>query len=253
MYDDYKQWPLAYEHPRFNVKRFQKKIDAIIGVTVDNKPIARLQWAWDSREYIAGDWRAKYRFMTVEVPGGVIDICPPRWVLEERNEPGQYEAAWEAGRYFTDPETKERVDLRGPAPREGWYSYLELVAEHDDGKACCDYLWETERRRCWGYYREPAQKDLDQLVMAKALRDKNPYNSPHAPLSEATLAEIGREAFTRQEEAKAKRTSELELAFHDSIAPHAHRFEAVYVDGQLIIRKAPDTGLRSEKYHFIGG
>lgn len=238
IYDNYTKWAECYEQPHFDVAAFQKKIDKIIGTTTDGKPIVRLMWAWNSREWIAGEWRAKYRFMTVPVPGGTVDIAPPRWVLEDRNEPGQYWDAWERGRFFTDPETKKVVDLRGEPPREGWYSYCELIAIHDKDKVCCDYLWETERRRCWGFYRLPNQKDLTALKRAKHLRDQQPENSPHEPLSDRALAEIGREAFTRFEKQERKRQSDLEIRLRDAIKPHSHRLEALYVDGNLVIRPA---------------
>lgn len=234
-----------------NVEKFQKQIDKIVGTTIDGKPIVRLNWSWNSREWIAGEWRAKYRFMTVEVPGGIVDICPPRWVLEDRNEPGQYWQAWEAGRWFTNPDDGSRIDLRGEPPREGWYSYCDLIADHDAGKACCNYLFETEQRRCWGYYREPAQIDLDKLAEAVYLRNQDKEVNPNEPLSNEILAELGRAEFTRKEELREQKTNDLAERLKDSMAPHLHRIETVWENGQLIIRQRDDGGRHNERYHFL--
>lgn len=254
VYDDYKQWAGSYEQPRsVNVEKFQEQIDKIVGTTIDGKPIVQLIWSWNSREWIAGEWRAKYNFMTVQVPGGTVDICPPRWILEDRNEPGQYWQAWENGRYFKNPDDGTWVDLRGEPPREGWYSYCDLIADHDPNKACCDYLWENEQRRCWGYYREPAQVDLDKLQKAVHLRAQDKEANPNEPLSDAILAELGRAAFTQQQEAKQTRTDELADRFKSSMAPHLHRIETVWENGQLIIRQKDDGGRRYERYHILGG
>jgi len=253
-YDYYKYWPTAYERPQaVNVEAYQKKIDDIMGTTLDGKPIVRLIWSWDSREWIAGEWRAKYRHMTVTVPGGIVDICPPRWILEERNEPGQYWDAWEAGRYFTVPETGETIDLRGAPPREGWYSYLDLVADHAEGRTCCDHLFKEEQRRCWGFYREPSQEDLDMLARAKQLRDADKYVDPNKPLSPEVLAELGRNAFTRNEKLKIARRHGLEDQLASAMAPHLHRIETVWDDTkqQLVIRETPDGGKRRERFHFL--
>lgn len=213
VYDDPRKWgsPGIWHPPSFNVAKFQKRLNRICG-TSDGKPIVRLVWAWRSREFFhtefdglgkpaKGEWRAKYRFMTVTLPNGdEVDISVPRWILEQRHEPGQYWQTWQRSRYVYDPILGRRVDKRGEPPPDGWYSYLRTIAEHDPHQACCDRAWRNHRRRCWGYYRKPSSKDLLILQKAVRLRDADPQKtSPHEPLPAEALDDAQRLAYAEAE------------------------------------------------------
>lgn len=157
--------------PPFNVRKFQKRIDRILG-TADGKPIVRVVWAWQVRRWEAGEMRQAYRFYTAQLPNGdTCDLSPPRWILEERFEPSQYMPSWIENRYVrrqidvkqigtqlrtTDDFGRpldtpveepvfepvyEVVDSLGEPPAEGFYSYLLTVADHDPDQGCCRRAW----------------------------------------------------------------------------------------------------------------
>lgn len=112
-YNDSRRWADAGIHkaPLFDFHLFQKRINRIVGVAPSGHPIVRLSWAWDCRKWentdwdgfgnaTGGEWRQKYRALTVEIGNGdYVDIAPPRWVLEERFEPQAIAQSWELTRY----------------------------------------------------------------------------------------------------------------------------------------------------------
>lgn len=237
VYDEHRKWgsPGIWEAPTFDADAFQRRIDKICG-TSDGKPIVRLVWAWQSREFFhtefdglgkptKGEYRAKYRFMTVTLPDGdEVDISVPRWILEQRYEPGQYWQTWQQSRYVFDPMLNRRVDRRGDPPADGWYGYLRTIAEHDREQTCCERSWRDHRRRCWGYYRLPVEKDLWILQKAINLRDKDPYKcSPHEPLPEWALDDAQRLAYA-EEKAIAKENDQINDDFwRDWVNAHGWR------------------------------
>ena len=183
----------------FNAKRFQKLIDRTMGVNAQGKSIVRLVWAWDQQQFEAGEMRQKYRFYSWQGPDGkIIDISPPRWILEERNEPGQYMPTWQSARWVRVPDEfglsgYKVIDALGDPPVDGWYTPLYTIAEHDENNRCCDKL-KVQGRKCWGYYREPSWTDIQVLRDARAKRDRTAYKqSPNDPLSEETVMEAFRE------------------------------------------------------------
>src|ERR1051325_10734596 len=112
-YDDQSRWAEAgiYKPPLFDAKGCQKKIDKIVGVSPSGHSIVQLVWAWEARKWentawdefgnaTAGEWRQKYRALTVEIGNDdYVDIAPPRWLLEERFEPEAIAQSWELTRY----------------------------------------------------------------------------------------------------------------------------------------------------------
>lgn len=190
-------WGCAEIHtpPVFDVAAYQKKINAIFGLSPTGHEIVRLVWAPDikkcySRFYtswapdgtgVNDELRAKYRYATIAIPGtanDIIDVPPPRWIIEDREDPGQFAATWEAGRW------SQGREIRPPAPTEGYYAELFKIAKHNG--TCCK---ETPRQFvCWGEYREPDEKDLERLKRAKYLRDKDEEFALDAPVPEKVLA-----------------------------------------------------------------
>lgn len=217
--------PGIHTPPAFNVRKFQKRINRVIGTSVNGQPIVRLVWAWDEQQFEAGEIRQKYRFYSHEITSGpqagkIIDISPPRWILEERHEPEQYLSAWNRVRYVTVPDEfsfsgRRTLDALGAPPTDGWYLPLWVIAEHDDDNACCLRMLE-QKRKCWGCYREPSDIDLNLLAEAKARRDATPFKqSPHEPLTPQTVAEAflaGRAANEAEAVAKRKQLHELWLS-----------------------------------------
>ncbi len=112
-YNDQKLWASAgiYKAPLFDVVAYQKKIDAIVGLSPTGQPIVRLVWAWDARKWentewdsfgvaTKGEWRQRYRALSVDIgDDDYVDISPPRWILEERFEPESLAQSWELTRY----------------------------------------------------------------------------------------------------------------------------------------------------------
>lgn len=191
--------------------KFQARIDKIFGLAENAMPIVRLVWApdiqqcyskfytsWNEfKQGVDTELRAKYKYATVAIPGSpdIIDIPPPRWILEQREEPGQYAQAWEAARY--DNEGRER---RPPPPTTGYYSHLMTIATHDS--VCCKNT--PKQVVCWGKYREPDTKDLEILKRAKYLRDQDKEIDVHKPLTVETLAAVGKKTRDEQVEREMK-------------------------------------------------
>lgn len=223
-------WASAGIHkaPNFDVARYQKKINRVVGVSPSGAPIVRLIWAWQARKWentewelgiaTAGEWRQKYRALTIEVGNDdYVDISPPRWILEERYEPEALAISWEATRYrkvvtgqpnticpqchtmkwisvdkseadmaacrfcdYVQVLTSINQDVWGPVPREGWYNLLPHIGIiANHTKTCCKAIWEESREICYGQYKEPGEKELKRLRRAIHLRDKEMATNPH--------------------------------------------------------------------------
>lgn len=241
LYDDPRNWgsPGIWHAPTFNAAKFQKRLNRIVG-TSDGKPIVRLVWAWDhrTRDFYFCDWdsfgrgtkaefRYKYRFTTLNLgDGDTMDIPPPRWILEQRYEPGQYAPSWEAGRWMTKTlgwdkklkaDIKKRFELRPQAPPDGWYGFLRCISDHDADELCCT----RARQRggtCWGYYREPSRLDLDLVQDAVRRRNADPYKwSPHEPLPPEALLELDRGAFEEAAQIDKQTASRNESIANNSV------------------------------------
>jgi hypothetical protein len=262
--DDPANWgtPGIWNPPTFNVKKFQKRLDRICG-TSDGKPIVRLVWAWDKRcrefrytkwdEFgrgVEGDHYYKYRAAVIPINDvDTVDICPPRWILEQRYEPGQYAASWEQSRWAEQcvgqdangQPINSRIELRDAAPPE-WYGFLMTIAEHEPGNACCARQWKERKASCWGYYREPSDRDLDTLQRAVSLRDADPYRySPHEPLPPEAVSEITRAAFIEEEADKQAKQQQTHDIWSDFVKTHGWR----------IFEDRNSKALRHGKYHFL--
>lgn len=112
-YNNPSRWADAGIHkaPLFDASSFQRKIDRIVGVAPSGHSIIKLVWAWNARKWentewdqwgnaTNGEWRQKYRALTVDIGNGdYVDIAPPRWLLEERYEPQAIAQSWELTRY----------------------------------------------------------------------------------------------------------------------------------------------------------
>lgn len=253
LYDDPTKWGTfgIWEQPAFDVEGFQSRINAICGTSL-GQPVVRLVWSWDKRcreaYYTAWDafgngttleWEYKYRVARIPIGGGdTVDICAPRWILEQRYEPGQYAPSWEQSRWAeqdmgkrhscnkTDeqravemcscPDVRIRKELRPPAPRDGWYSLLWTIAEHEPDRACCARVYAENRKTCWGRYRLPSDADLTRLQRAVSLRDADAHRvDPHQPMSPEALAEAHRAAYAEDQRDQEARQQELDSLYRD--------------------------------------
>lgn len=230
-YNDKTRWAEAgiWKTPLFDVKSYQKRIDQIVGLSPSGHSVVSLVWAWDAHRWentewdafgnaTKGEWRQKYRALSVEIGGDdYVDIAPPRWILEERFEPEAIAQSWELTRYqkkvtgqpnfvcsgchairWISMEKSEadvvvcrfcghdqiltsiNQDVWGPVPREGWYNLLPHIGIIADHQDnCCRKSWDEAREICYGTYKEPNGKELKRLKKAIHLRNKELATNPH--------------------------------------------------------------------------
>lgn len=273
-YDSEKNWTASgiWQPPSFDAERYQKKLDRIFGLSPSGESICRVRWAWQCQRWeniewddfgnaTKGEWRQKYRALTVEIGDDeYVDISPPRWVLEERFEPGQYARSWELTRYKTipigvpplacrycrtldwiNPYTSDlanvqckycqeitiipfiRQDVAGPAPRDGWYNLLPVigvVADHEANHACCKRALKEDRSLCWGRYKVPGSKELGILKRAIAERNKDPEANPNAELDEAALMHAKTWGLEIMSETKVRSRQEAKEMWTDEVGTH---------------------------------
>lgn len=279
-YNDEKQWTLpgVWNAPGFAHADYQRKINKVMGVTPSGQSIVRLLWAWDCKKRLPCRWddfgnavewedRQKYCALTLPVPDSddTTDISPPRWVLEERFEPGQYETAWEASRRLHDPvhcpkcqnrlvsiESESvscvEIDIAGPAPRDGWYNalpYVGIVAEHDRKRRCCKRKWREDRQPCWGRYRVPDNRDLQALEKAIGLRQRDAEVNPHEALSPAALEQArvwGLQEMSTRKNALEESSREY---WRDQISVHGGK---LFNDYELALLRARGMQPRIREY-----
>lgn len=182
--------------PFFNADAFQERINSRVGLNKDGKAIIRLVWAQDVTDRAFGQVIPRYwirRRKVAEADGKYQYWTVPRWVLEKRMEPETYMAAWEQSRYSMQDEYGKPID-KGDAPLE-YYVYANLIAEHEaldssEWPACCTRAFYTDRSRCWGKYRQPADSDLQLISQAVRQMEADKYRDPYRPLTAVELAEI---------------------------------------------------------------
>lgn len=245
--DDPRQWGEVIPPPAdVDVKQFQTYLNRIAGRNAEGKPILRLVWGWspEAREWRAGDWRFKYRFHTVylKTQDLHIDLAVPRWFIEELVEPAQYLEQWELHRYQASESGGSVVDVLGPPPvADGWYQHARTIAVHSDGRKCCELLWASQRRACWGFYRPPGEIDLSVVSRAVNQRDaERQLNRPDEPLS----PEVFRLCAQAQFEAKQQREDRINQRVSDLIddTVRTHKFSWTSDDPSV---------LKHGKYHFL--
>ena len=276
-FDDEKNWcaPGIFKRPDFDVAGYQKALNKAVGVSDSGHPIVRLGWAWEPKRWqytdwdefgnaTAGEWRQRYKALTLTIPNtdDYVDISPPRWVLEERFEPAQYEHSWEASRYIHDATecrrcrnqsmglieqstTCTRRDVFGPAPRDGWYNLLPeigIIAEHDRAMQCCARKWADTKEVCYGRYALPSNRELERLRRAVARRDRDKTIDPHAPLDTHALEEARRWGLQEAQERQVTQREDLKAKIKDELVVHG----AGIVPPE-VIQALKDTGRRLPK------
>jgi hypothetical protein len=142
IYNTPSRWADAgiFKAPLFDASSFQRKIDRIVGLSPSGHSIVRLIWAWDARKWenvgwnqwgnaTAGEWRQKYRALTIPIGSDdYVDISPPRWLLEERYEPQAVAESWELTRYRMKIVEPVPVMCRYCKSPGRWFSVAELIS-----------------------------------------------------------------------------------------------------------------------------
>lgn len=247
LFDDPLQWGQFIPAPAdVNLRRFQRQLTRIAGRSPSGRPVMRVVWGWSSEAKVLyrGEWRARYRFMTAQLPdGNEVDLAVPRWFLEELVEPAQYREQWEALRYEVDADHREIIDVHGPAPEGGWYVPALCLAEHDKQGQCCSRMWNDNRRKCWGKYRSLGDDTLEKVRRAVQLREKaKMHNRPDEPMDPMVM----QECMAMQYEAKKS---------HDEMMNyHIKMLVKDFVDvfGDNFTSEDP-TRHKWGKYHFTAG
>lgn len=178
----------SYQHPVFDkfpfdqnfecpwsearIAEYQKRIDKIAGKSANGRSNVRLIWPASTDESISmrtvnGEKKARYRLWTneyqctrtdsesgLEVVEHIdVDITPPRFMFEEFHEAAE------------DQFNPGPINTRGA----GYYTHLFTVGEHDEH--CCGGREARKGKLCLGLYREPSEKDLDNLRQRIRYRD----------------------------------------------------------------------------------
>lgn len=244
--DDESQWGAELSPPFFDRQAFQERVSDICAPSRDGSPVIRLVWAPQVWTRLFGRDIPRYWTRRRKQGEDFIYHTVKRWVFERRLERAQYCDAWEASRAnYRDPETNQIIDP-GPPP-DSFYVFAAVCAEHDpqlvaptQAHACCERRFREARARCWGYYREPNEADLQMLARAVRERDAEPFVDPYAPLTPAQLRDcerVSNEQVEREEMEQSERDLQM---LTDFARTHAWRLWET------------DAGrLRHGKYHFL--
>jgi len=242
--------------PPCDVSRFQQELERIAGRYDNGRPLLRVVWGQDAalaREWDCyadggrGQWRMKYLYSskvryvpTADPETGLIrvrrfheDVGVPRWFVEYYIPPETACLNWQAsgvdsdGQPFTDP-----------LPVEGLYEPTGLeIATHDGD--CCRAA-KGAQVFCYGYYREPGERELLVVRANRAAWDAMPERRPGRQTAEEAVrakkrAEDAYEAYWRKAGERQER-----------IALDAVRTHAGMLDDSI-------TANQHGKYIFLGG
>lgn len=218
------RWTTDMRPPAFDREGFQKRVDRITGLNRDGKSIVKLVWLPEEWTFLAGERVKRYWVRRHRDGEGWLYVSPPRWALERRIEREAYWDAHQASRFQQGPDG-ELIDL-GPPP-EDYYIFdpeSSLVATHEGFRdavsgdpRCCEERYRRDRRRCWGHYREPDERDLQRIARAVRERDEGKFFDPYAPVSREQLALIEMAANVqaeRVERAAEERLREVSREFN---------------------------------------
>lgn len=229
---------------RQRMREFQRKLDKIAGLSSNGRPNVRLIWPADADESISmhmvkGEKRARYRLYTQvyeatgTTPAGVafveeidVDITLPRFIIEEFHEP--HEEAF-------NPATEENTG-------QGYYTHLWTVAHHDD-KCCGGREATAEGELCLGLYREPGERDLEELKRRIRLRDSEKrYRAVGERMTDAEAVAVARDTRSQIESMEQRRQADYYLALMDAFKTHGFK---LFTDDPSVLRHG--------KYHFLQG
>jgi hypothetical protein len=112
----------------------------------------------------------------------------------------------------------------GAFPREGFY-YLgfHLIAHHE-GRQCCEKA-KIERRKCFGYYRDPSE--LDILYVNSLIKERDRNSERHAwteTADDKTMYRVLKNLNAKHEDQDEKDRAEMKLRIRDAFKTHRARF-----------------------------
>lgn len=212
---------------------WQKQIDRIVGKNRAGKSIVQLTWMPEVNTIVVNERVKRYWVKRFKDGDSWVYVSPPRWCLERRLEKSAYYDAHQATRWQRNESTGEITDLGAPPDEFFIFDDGSLIADHDTFQGlsgepkCCDTAWEgdvkydlqgyamvekrvNQHRRCWGYYRDPDQRDLDRVAQAVRTMEANKYFNPELPLSAEQLALIEFEANMQTQRVEQEKQKEFD-------------------------------------------
>lgn len=220
-----------------DLKPWQQRIDRIAGISITGKPRLRIVWGQTADMFSCGRIAKKYPFWRYEESGQIHDIGIPRFYVEELHGNAELRRgdSWERSRYYWDEVTKERIDVLGPIPEEGFYTAVFMIAHHDS--LCCNGKEVVKHEPCLGAYRPPCDSDLQRIRRMKWRRDhaSNDDNTP----SESLLTKRTESATEKRDERWRSNTRQV---IDDYMKTRSHSWFTL------------DPGVLSHgKFHWLGG
>lgn len=216
------------------MQRYQKRLDAIAGVTPTGMSRIRLIWGADphtSMTIYRGQRRFKY------FAGETVAV--QRFFLEQLHEPAEYKPDWDKGRYEWGD--TGRIDLKGDPPPDGIYTHLHTVAVHDH-RCCGGSSMVDGHRPCYGFFGFPDDNELELVKMMIRLRDRLPEFRPGDSIPQSELERELRETKFWAEYQREKVRQEFAEIVADEFKTHQHR---VFSDDESV--------LKNGRFHFLGG
>lgn len=154
-----------------------------------------------------------------------IEIGIPRWWISSYT-PASLIGPWDEARYRLLSKIDSRADI-GLFPQEGMY-YLgfHLLAIHGSdgsGRRCCDKATE-ERRKCFGYYREPSELDILYVTALHNQAMDAIKGDWTKTADEKTMYQVLKNLNNTKENQSIKEREEMKLRIRDAFKSHKGRF-----------------------------
>lgn len=214
-YNDLTQWIGAdFSTAPLNedwVKKFQKKIDRAFGLNAEGKSAIILAWSGDQRYWNSfyTDWYGNGlpkqsslerqprllfgRFNINEFD--YYDVIAPRWILLERMEYAQYAPSWKDSSWVYDGKMDCNKMARPDDPPREYFEWMQTLAIHETPinkgyvSPCCRRA-RLATKKCYGLYRPPNEKDIEELRAFRQWREKNNLQRADEAFNAETLKKI---------------------------------------------------------------
>ena len=248
--DDERVWLTsdAFDAPlsEAEIAEVQKEIDAICGVTRDNKSIVKLVWngdrrywkpyhtQWNSLGKPVGELELRPRVLFKRVIDGKNNIAryafPPRWLLLTRLEPEQYAPQWAFSSRIFDPVLGVEVQLLPEEPPKEYFEWFSTIAEHNG--YCCGVV-SKYGVNCNGAYAHPRACLTDLRLIRRGMeedgvKDTNPFAS-----ADEVAAGIRERSLNDYEEQALRQVQESSMAAIDLMPVSLAPIEMIYQEKSI--------------------
>lgn len=152
-----------------------------------------------------------------------VEIGIPRfWIAQYY--PPTLVGSWEESRRRVIANFGSHADM-GPMPTEGIY-YLGFhgLWSHDPSRKCCSEAVEN-RRKCFGFYREPSELDILYVESLYAqLKDEAPSHDWTQTADEKGMYKTLKNLNNNKDNTEAKKRDEMKLRIRDAFKTHKARY-----------------------------